>query len=205
MLRSLVLTGRMIRAAVMRRWFERHAGPLRTLELSDVSFLGIEGFEDVFGGLRGGPAGLSSGPGGLLVGSVEENPGGRVGRSGVETLTLRNICKRARGTEAMHAVDSYPRALAPGEVEELGRRVLRFLRGERWRGFSLGGWLECDEADEDGEGEEDGDGGDHHGGGGDHSEDDDADAEGGDDKDNVGDVQRDDDVDGEGSESGVIR
>lgn len=80
-LRSLVLTGAMIRAAVMRWWFERHAGPLRTLELSDVSFLGIEDFEDVFGDLRGGQAELSSGPGGLM-GHVKENPGGRVGRSG---------------------------------------------------------------------------------------------------------------------------
>lgn len=87
----------------------------------------------------------------------------------------------------MHAVDSYPRALAPGAVEELVRRVLTFLRGKRWRGVNLGGWLECDEGDADGEGEEDGDGDDHHEGANDHSE-------ARDDKDDVEDMQRDDDV-----------
>lgn len=87
-----------------------------------MSLLGVETFDDVFDGLVGG---------------------------GLERLVVRSICRRSRGTQAMHAYDTYPPVLVPWELDEVGRRVLRFLAGGRWKGVTRTGWLRLDEADEE--------------------------------------------------------
>jgi len=121
-LHTFVLSGPLLKSPTFHSWFERHAHVLRKLEISDVSLLGVETFDDVFDGLVGG---------------------------GLERLVVRSICRRSRGTQAMHAYDTYPPVLVPWELDEVGRRVLRFLAGGRWKGVTRTGWLRLDEADEE--------------------------------------------------------
>lgn len=104
-----------------------------------MSFLGLEDFEDVFGGLRAGHAGTrveNVGSGDDNAASAVENVGG-----GLEHLTLKNICKRTRGAEAMHAVDSYPYPLAPGAGRGGGGREtgIAVFAGRGVEGGKFGG------------------------------------------------------------------